>query len=154
MWLKKAPYFLSHLQKALCWEQSSLPNPSCCDLWATLQKSLTSLLFSREPSGAAAPWGGLSVAHILRDYIARGQPKSGNTKTHGCGTTAHTPWGHNLLSFSGCEYFNFRRARSCCFHLHTIKYFFPESKGNQIPDYFDGFNLSEHWSKRKILWGP
>lgn len=28
MWLKKAPCFLPQLQKALCWEQSSLPNPS------------------------------------------------------------------------------------------------------------------------------
>lgn len=86
MWLKRLPVFY-HICRKLCAE-SRAP-------FQIHQKSLTSVLFSPGPSGAEAPQGGLSVDHILRDYMVRGQPKSGNTKTHGWGTTAHSPCRHN-----------------------------------------------------------
>lgn len=117
-------------QKALCWEQSSLPNPSRCDLWPTQQKCLTSVFFSPEPSGAEAPQGGLSVHHILRDYIVRGQPKSGNTKLHGWGTTSHTPWGHNPFVLFWMWAFQFLKGQVMLLLFVYYKISLPWKQGN------------------------
>lgn len=126
--------------------------PLCCDLWPTQQKSLTSVLFPPGPSGTEAPPCGLSVDHTLTTTFSEGNQRVAIQKLM---DGAQLPTLHGdttLLSFSGCRYFNFWRARSCCFYLHTIKYLSPESRGSQIPHNFDGFNFSEHWSKRNILW--
>lgn len=155
MWLKKAPYFLSRLQKALCWEQSSLPNPFAVTCHQHSRKPHLCALFSwalwdrgttRWTDECSSYIEGLHCQRATKQWQHR-KPMDG----------AQLPTLHEdttLLSFSGCGYFNFQRARSCGFYLHAIKYLSPERRGSQIPHYFDGFNLSEHWSKRKILWWP
>lgn len=135
-----------------CWEQSSLPKPSCCDLPPTQQKNLTSVLFLVSPLGQRhhkVDWWVLII--YWGTTLSEGNQRVATQKLMD-GAQLPTLHGDTFLFFSGCGYFNFQRARSCCFDLHTIKYLSPESRGSQSPHYFDGFNLSEHWSKRKILW--
>lgn len=52
MWLKKAHYFLSCVQEALCWERSSLPNPACFDpATNTVEKPHSRCYFLMSPLG-------------------------------------------------------------------------------------------------------
>lgn len=81
-------------------------------------------------SGTEAPQGGLmGVHHILRGCIVRGQPNSGNTKTHGWSTTSHTPWGHNPFVLFWMWVFQFSKGQIMLLLLAYYKISLPWKQG-------------------------
>lgn len=145
-------YFLSCFQKTLCPEQSSLPNSMCFGPVINTVCLISVLFLLSSPRQMHHKMD--SVLLILRACIVRRQPKSNKTKTHGQGTVLQSPWGHNSTAFSMFGHLIFFKDQVMLLSFAYLKCLFPESRGSWIPDYFEGFRPSKHWSKRKILQRP